>query len=95
MADLRAFAAQRSRHQWIALFFAIAMPLAILSVFAIDAKTNIMPGEQVVFVESWSAARTDEEIKAAQELRQRERERQQAERQREWRELGNRLGIDP
>lgn len=95
LKDLRAFMAQRSRHQWIAAFFAVAMPIAILFVFTLDARTNIMPGEQVVFLESWAANRSDEEIKAAQQLRQREREKAEAERRRQWRELGDRLGIDP
>ena len=93
MRDLRAFAAQRSRHQWIALFMAIAMPSIILFVFVLDGKTNIMPGEQVIFVDSWNGSRTDEEVKADQALRQREREKAAAERQREWQELGNRLGM--
>jgi len=95
MQDLRAFAAQRTRHQWIAAFFAMVMPVAILGLFVVDGRTNILPGEQVIFVESWSAARTDEEIRRAQQIRQRERERAQAERQEEWKQLGNRLGIDP
>ncbi len=93
--DLRAFAAQRSRHEWVAAFFAVAMPVAILIVFTLDAKTNILPGEQVIYAESWRADRSDEEIRAAQQLRQREREAAEAERRRQWRELGNRLGMEP
>ena len=95
LADIRAFAAERSKHQWIALFFAISMPVAILIVFTMDTQTNIMPGEQVIYAESWSAARSDEEIRAAQAERQRERERAEAERRRQWKALGDRLGIDP
>jgi hypothetical protein len=95
LQDLRAFAAQRTRHQWIAAFFAVAMPATILVLFVLDGRTNILPGEQVIFVESWSAARSDEEIKAAQQVRQRERERAEAERRQEWQRLGNRLGMDP
>ena len=95
LQDLRAFAAQRSRHQWIAAFFAVTMPAAILVVFYLDGRTNIMPGEQVIFVDSWAAARSDQEIKAAQQVRQREREKAEAERQRQWRDLGERLGMDP
>jgi hypothetical protein len=95
LQDLRAFAAERSKHQWIALFFAVAMPLSILVLFYFDGRTNIMPGEQVIFVESWSAERSDEEIRAAQQVRQKEREKAQAQRQREWKALADRLGIDP
>jgi len=95
LQDLRAFAAERTKHQWIAAFFAVAMPAAILVLFVVDGRTNIMPGEQVIFVESWSGSRTDEEIKAAQQIRQREKERADAERRRQWKDLGDRLGIDP
>ncbi len=95
IADIRAFAAQRPKHQWIALFLALAMPLGILVVFTIDARTNINPGEQVIFAESWTANRTDDETEAAQVERQRERERAEAERRRQWQALGDRLGIDP
>ncbi|HEX9931826.1 MAG TPA: hypothetical protein VGB08_03195 [Allosphingosinicella sp.] len=95
MQDLRAFAAERSKHQWIAMFVAIAMPAAILVMFYFDGRTNIMPGEQVIFVESWSAERTDEEIRAAQEVRRKEREKAQAQRQQEWKAVADRLGMDP
>ena len=93
--DLRAFAAERTRHQWIAAFFAVAMPAAILLLFVVDARTNIDPGEQVIFVDSWAGNRSDEEIRAAQRIRQRERERADAERRRQWKAVGDRLGIDP
>ena len=95
LRDLRAFAAGRSRHQWIAAFFAMAMPAAILVTFYLDGRTNIMPGEQVIFVESWSGERSDEEIRAAQLVRQREREKAAAEKQRQWKAVGQRLGMDP
>lgn len=93
--DLRAFFAERTRHQWIGAFFAFAMPAAILFTFYLDGRTNILPGEQVIFVESWSGARSDAEIRAAQLVRHREREQAAAEKQRQWKALGDRLGIDP
>jgi len=95
LQDLRAFMAERTRHQWIAAFFAVFMPAAILVLFVVDGRTNIDPGEQVIFVESWSGSRTDAEIRAAQQVRQRERERAEAERRRQWKAVGDRLGIDP
>jgi hypothetical protein len=93
--DLRAFAAERTKHQWIAAFFAVAMPLTILTIFWLDGRTNINPGEQVIFVESWSGDRSDEEIRADQQRRQREREQAKAEQQREWKAVADRLGMDP
>jgi hypothetical protein len=93
--DLRAFAAERTRYQWIGAFFAVAMPTAILILFYLDGRTNIMPGEQLIFVESWPGERSDEQIRAAQLVRQREREQAAAEKQRQWKAVGDRLGMDP
>jgi hypothetical protein len=95
LSDVRAFAAQRTRHQWIAMFLAGAIPATILTVFWLDGRTNIQPGPQIVFVDSWSAERTDAQIRADQQVRERERQRAEAERQRQWKALGDRLGIDP
>jgi hypothetical protein len=92
-ADLRAFARERSRHQWVAALFAIAMPIVIVVGFIVDARTNIAPGEQLIYVDSWSANRTDAEIKAAQAKREEERQAIAAERQRQFKELEERLGI--
>ncbi len=94
--DLRAFARERSRHQLIAALFAIAMPVAIVVTFYYDGQTNIMPGPQLIYVESWSADRTDEEILAKQEADLKRREAAQAERQRQFQRLDDkleRLGI--
>lgn len=94
LKDLRAFASERHPYQWFAAFMALAMPIAILILFYTDGRTNIQPGPQVIYVESWPAARTVEETKAANAQRQREREAQARERQRQYRELGRRLGMD-
>jgi hypothetical protein len=94
LADLRAFAAERSRHQWIGLIGALAMPAIIIYIFYVDGQTNIAPGEQIVYVETWSGNRTDAEIQAAQKERQAQREAAIAERQRQFKELGNRFGIE-
>jgi hypothetical protein len=92
-ADFRAFARERSRHQWIAAVLAIAMPIVIVIGFIVDARTNIDPGEQLIYVESWSENRSDAEIKAAQAKREEERQAMAAERQRQFKELENKLGI--
>lgn len=92
-ADLRAFARERGRHQWIAAFLAVAMPVIIIVGFVIDGRTNIAPGEQIIYAESWSAKRSDAEIAAAQKQREEERESIAAERQRQFKELEKKLGI--
>ena len=93
---MRSFARERSRHQLIAAFFAILMPLVIIVTFYYDSQTNILPGPRVIYVESWPADRTDEEILAKQKIDQERREAAQAERQRQFKELDDsleRLGI--
>jgi hypothetical protein len=91
--DLRAFTRQRGRHQWIAAFFAVVMPIVIVVGFYFDAQTNIAPGEQIIYAESWSSKRSDAEIKVAQERRQQEQDAAAAERQRQFKELEEKFGL--
>jgi hypothetical protein len=96
VADLKAFASQRSPHHWVAAALAILMPIGLVVLFIIDGRTNIAPGPQLIYVESWSANRTDEEIKADQVKHQAEREARQKERQRQFQKLEKgmeKLGI--
>jgi hypothetical protein len=95
-ADLRAFTAERSPVQWGAAAVAVIMPLAIILVFVADGKTNIQPGPQIIYAESWSADRTDAEIVAEQKKHQAAREAAKKERQRQFKKLDqdlDRLGI--
>ena len=94
LADFRAFTRERSRAQWVAAVLAIAMPAIIIVGFIVDARTNIMPGEQLIYVDSWSANRSDAEIAAAQKVRQEQVEAAKAERQRQYQELEKRLGME-
>ena len=94
LADLRAFAQQRSRVQWIAAFAAVLMPIVIIWAFIKDGNTNITPGEQIIYAQSWSADRSDAQIKVDQAKRQKQREAAMAERQRQFKELGRRFGMD-
>ena len=93
LSDLRAFARERSRHQWIAALVAIVMPIAIVFTFVKDAKTNIAPGEQITYVESWSSNRTDAEIRATQTKREGEQKAAAEERQRQFKEIERRFGM--
>ncbi|HEV2079503.1 MAG TPA: hypothetical protein VGR19_06350 [Allosphingosinicella sp.] len=92
-SDMRSFFRQRSRHQMIAAFFAVVMPIIIVVGFYFDSQTNILPGEQIVYVENWPATRTDEEIKAQQKIDQERRDKALAERQRQYKEVERRLGM--
>jgi hypothetical protein len=91
--DLRAFFGERRPHQLLAACLALIVPAGIIGAFWLDAKTNIMPGPQVIYVENWPAERSDEEITARQAELQKEREAIQAERQRQFQELERRLGL--
>jgi hypothetical protein len=94
LADLRAFTRERSPVRWIAALVAVSMPIVIVFAFIKDAKTNTAPGEQIIFVESWGADRTDAQIKADQVRRQKEQEAGAAERQRQFKEVERRFGMD-
>ena len=93
-ADFRNFPRERSKVQWIAAFAAVVMPIVIVAGFIKDAKTNIAPGEQLTYVESWGENRTDAEIKAAQQQREQERQAAAAERQRQFKALERKFGMD-
>jgi hypothetical protein len=95
-ADIRAFTSERRPHQWVALALAVAIPLAIIFVFDLDGRTNIEPGPQLIYVESWPANRTDEQIKAEQKVDQAARDKAKKARQEQFRKLDEkleRLGI--
>lgn len=77
----------------VAACLAVAMPVIILVGFYYDSKTNIMPGEQIVYVKNWPASRTDAEIIALQKIDQERRDKAIAERQRQFRELERKLGM--
>ncbi len=90
-ADLRAFAGERRPHQWIAAAFAVAMPIAIVIIFTIDGRTNIAPGAQIIYVESWRADRTDAEIMAEQKVDSARRKAAMEERRRQWQKIDKKL----
>ena len=61
--------------------------------FLVDSKINTAPPPQVIYVESYSANRTDAEIIAEQKQDLAEKKAAQAERQRQFQKLENRLGL--
>jgi hypothetical protein len=91
LEDVRLFARQRSRVQWFGAAIAVIMPLVIVAGFYHDASHGIAPGPQLIYAESWPAARTDAEIKADQKRHQARREAAQKERQRQFQKLDKEL----
>jgi hypothetical protein len=92
--DLKAFFAERSRHQVGAAILAVLMPIIIVFGFIRDGKTNTGPGEQLVYVENWRADRTDAEIIADQKKRKAEQEAAAKERQRQFQKLERFFGME-
>ena len=91
--DLAAFLRQRSREQVIGLALSLLVTAILVIEFMVDSKINTAPPPQVIYVESYSANRTDAEIIADQQRDQAEREAARAERQRQFQKLENRFGL--
>jgi flagellar biosynthesis/type III secretory pathway M-ring protein FliF/YscJ len=92
--DLRAILRRRSREQAIALVLSILFTVVIIVVFFLDAKVNTAPPVTVTYVDSWSATRTDAEIKADQVKDQEAREERARVRQEQFKEIANSFGIE-
>ena len=93
LKDLRAFMGHRSREQVIGGMLAVLVTIIIVILFLVDPQINTAPPQQIIYVESYPANRTDEQIKADQKKDQAEREAALKERQRQFQKLENQLGI--
>ena len=94
--DLRNFWQNRPRGQWIAAALAFSITTTIVVIFLIDSRSLAQPREQVMFLNSWPASRTDEQIRAQQRADQIERTRAERARQQEFRRIEqnmNRFGL--
>lgn len=94
--DLRAFWAQRPRHQYVAAVLAVLIPIGIVVAFYVDGQTRLQPVQTVIYVNSWPASRTDAQIRADQKAQQARERAARLERQRQFQRLDaqlNRLGI--
>jgi hypothetical protein len=96
LEDLRLFWRSRPRGHWIAAGLAATMTSAILLAFYIDSRQLAEPREQIIFLDSWPANRTDDQIRAQQKADQVARTQAEAEHRRQLQRLDqnlNRLGI--
>jgi hypothetical protein len=91
--DLAAFMRQRSREQVIGAMLAVLSTIIIIIVFLVDPKVNTQPAEQIVYVQSYPANRTDAQIAADQKKDQAALEAAKQEKQREFQQLANQFGI--
>ena len=94
LRDLAAFMRQRSREQMIGGALALLSTIIIVILFLVDSKINTAPPAQIVYVESWSANRTDAEIAAQQKEDQAKRRAAEAEKRRQYQKLEKQFGID-
>ena len=85
--DLRDFLGQRRPHQWVALGLALAIPSAIGIAFFYDTIDAGEVGPQVIYLESWPADRSMEEIVAKQKADEQRRQEYEAERRRQFQRL--------
>ncbi len=93
---MRAFWRQRPRHQWLAGTLAVLIPLGILVAFYFDAQTNVRPVRTITYIDSWPSDRTDAQIQAKQKADFEAMKARQAERQRQFQRIDDkleRLGI--
>lgn len=94
LSDLRAFLAGPQRHRLLFGFLAILMPAIIIYGFNRDARTNILPGPSITYIQSWPADRSDAEIEAQQKIDQKKKEAADLERRRSYQRLAKQLGIE-
>lgn len=87
--DLRAFAADRGSHHWIAAGLAILIPVAIAVTFAFDFRDANDAPETIVYVNSWRADRSIEETRAANAENTRLRDEFQADKRAQFQRIQN------
>ena len=92
--DLLAFLRQRGRERVIGAILAVLVTIIIVIVFLVDAKINTAPPQQVIYVELYSANRTDAEIIADQKKDQAKKAAIARERQRQFQKLEKKFGMD-
>ncbi len=85
--DLRDFLGERRPHNWVALALALAIPAAIGVTFVYDVIDAHRVAPTVIYLESWPADRSTEEIVAKQQADEQRRQQLEAERRRQFQRL--------
>lgn len=91
--DFMSFVRQREREHVIGASLAFLVTLIILLVFLIDPKVNTAPPEQITYADIYPANRTDAEIIADQKKDAAARAAFKKEKQRQFQEIENKLGM--
>lgn len=91
-ADLRALLRrQRGRDRILGATLAVLVTTIIVIIFLVDAKVNTAPPPRVVYVEQWSANRTDAEIVEQQKIDQAKKEEAQRRKREQFQKLDRKL----
>ena len=93
LRDFLAVVRQPGRERWIAASCAVLVTIIIVIEFLVDSKINTAPPPQIVYIESYSANRTDAEIMADQQKDKAERDAAAKRKQEQFQQLENRLGL--
>ncbi|MFW2831469.1 hypothetical protein [Sphingomonas sp. ID0503] len=94
VADIRAFFATREKHQLIFAGLAVLVPALIIWGFYHDAAMDQPPTRTIIYVQSWPANRSDEEIIAQQKIDKAIKDKAAAEKQAAYKRLADKLGIE-
>ena len=94
LKDLGAFLRQRSREQALAATLSVLVTIIIIIVFFADSKVNTAPPPTIIYVENYRPGRTDAEIIADQKKDQAARDAAKKEKQRQFKQLEKRFGIE-
>lgn len=90
--DLKAFLSQGERHRWLIAIVSMLIPVVIVFGFYVDS--HIKPERRILYIQSWPATRTDEEIKAQQKIDQAKLDAAREKRRLEYQALADKLGIE-
>lgn len=93
-SDLREYLAEGRRHKLLFLVLAVAATWAIVWGFLLDSKTNTMPGRQIIYIQNWSADRTEADIIARQKEDLLKRQAAIKRKQEDFRKVADQFGID-
>jgi hypothetical protein len=91
--DFITFVRQREREHVIGASLAVLVTMIIVIIFLVDPKVNTAPPEQVTYADIYPANRTDAEIIADQKKDAAARLAFKKEKQRQFQQLENQLGM--
>ncbi len=93
--DLRNYLFERRAHKWPLLGLSVAITWVIIWAFLVDANTNTMPRRnQIFYVQSWAADRSDTAVILQQKLDLAERELLLRKKQGEMQKVADAFGVE-